>query len=126
MPRLDEKDYRIKINNLGYTVHIIFSNDIKASWLKRFNTDETGREMLDDAGGLHTVSGGGHSFVILPKDVGVASMCHECWHAVYAMFKWAGIPLDNNELVAYTLGYVISEAQAAQTKNDRRLKCRTK
>lgn len=110
----------IKVNNLGYVIHFIFTNNIQKAWLSRFNTDTKGAKMLADAAGLHTAKDS-HSYVILPWDVGVKDMVHECWHAVHAMLDWAGIPLDNNELVAYTLGFVISEAQSAQIKNDVKL-----
>ena len=119
----------VKINNLGYTVHFVFTNNIQKAWLSRFNTDATGIGMLHEAAGIHSVSTGGHSYIILPWDVGVQHMVHECWHAVYAMLQWAGIPLDNNELVAYTLGFIISEGQTAQIRNDIKLgrtkKCKT-
>jgi hypothetical protein len=122
-PKFVEHAYVIKIPTIGgYKIHFIFSNSVQKSWLKRFNTDAKGVAMLEDAGGTHTQSGGGHSFIILPWNVGVASMVHECWHAVYALLNWAGIPLDNNELIAYMIGWIVSSGQQAQVKNDKKRK----
>lgn len=120
-----EHAYVFAIPNVGgYKIHFVFTTSVQKSWLKRFTTDASGIEMLQEAGGLHTTSGGGHSFIILPADVEVMPMVHECWHAVYALLKWAGIPLDNNELIAYTLGWVVSSGQKAQIRNDEKLKVR--
>lgn len=130
MARLIEHEYSVEVNNFGYSIHFVFTDSPQRSWLKRFNTDESGMAMLKDAAGTHTIQAGGHSFIILPWDCGVKDMVHECWHAVYALLKWAGIPLDNNELIAYTLGFIISEGQTFQIRNDKKLgrnqPCRTK
>lgn len=118
-----EHVYAITIPNIsGYRIHFVFSNDIHKSWLKRFNTKD--REYLDQAAALHSATDGGHSWLFFKENVGVSSFVHECWHAVYALLKWAGIAIDNNELIAYTLGYVVSRGQTFQTLNDAKLKAR--
>lgn len=119
-PQFRERSYSVKIPNiLGYKIHYVFSNDIQRSWLKRFDTQEP--DWLHQAAGLHSGTESGHSWMFFPEDVGVSIMVHECWHAVYALMKWAGIPIDNNELIAYTLGFVVSSGQKFQQINDYRL-----
>ena len=111
-----EKVFTIRIPNIaGYRIHFIFSNDIVKSASKRYDTDE---KHLAGASAFHHGTEGGHSWLFFKEDAGCSVTVHECWHAVYAMLKWAGIEIDNNELIAYTMGYVVAMAQLSQTKND--------
>lgn len=117
-----DKVYTIQIPNIaGYKIHFVFSNDIQESAAKRWHVDP---EHVSNAAALHHGTEAGHSWLVFKEDVGVSIMVHECWHAVYAMLTWADIPIDNNELIAYTLGYVVSSGQRLQQVNDARLRRR--
>jgi hypothetical protein len=128
VPFRDKVYTKIVPNIAGYKIHFVFSTNIQRSALKRWNANVS---YVALAAALHHGTEDGHSWIILKENVGVAIMVHECWHAVYALLEWAGIPIDNNELVAYTIGWVVSSGQHFQQVNDARLKreeklCRTK
>lgn len=121
-PPFREHVYAIELGNLGhYKIHFVFSNDILQSYLKRFEPLR-GREYLETAAAMHQGTERGHSWLFFKESVGVSVMVHESWHAVYTMLSWAGIPIENNELIAYSLGYIVSSGQKFQTRNDARIR----
>lgn len=49
------------------------------------------------------------SWVFFTPDSTIGTIAHECFHAVWRMFKWMGAK-PNNEIMAYHLGYLVDRA----------------
>ena len=79
--------------------------------IKRFD----GRFDYDGAGlySFNQDKGVGTIFLVYNTDAG--TIAHECWHCVKRMFEYVGAHLDN-ELVAYTLGYLVNEVNKLKQK----------
>lgn len=91
----------------GYTVHVVFTNNIPLSRKARYGTIG----LSEDAHALHSAAKGGHAhlfFKLGNSPTGV--IAHECWHAIfYMMVDWAGVKDMDNETTAYHLGHLVQE-----------------
>lgn len=96
----------------NYTVYIVFTDSISESKFKRYgNRDET-----DNAHGLHVSTKSGDSHLLYKiEDAPTGILAHEAWHAIFRMFEWAGVELDN-ESVAYHLGYLVQRVSDFKNK----------
>lgn len=101
----------------GYTIYIIFTNDVVVS---RKKLDETIGEVFDCDTALAL-----HCHSILPKHTATAwlifpftacagTVAHECWHAIKRLLDWAGCERYENETVAYHLGFLVNEVTKLQ------------
>jgi len=98
---------RVRFSTISdYDVKIVFCLDLGEARKARYGT--TGSS--DNARGLHTKAVGGISHLFFKLgDCPTGVVAHECWHAIHAMFEWAGVRDFENELVAYHLGYLVQK-----------------
>jgi hypothetical protein len=94
----------------NYQVHIIFTENIRETCLKRFNLVSRSA----DADAVHVVSNKfeGHSFLIfLIGNASSGTIAHEAYHAVDQLLDFNGVHGNyDGEVVAYHLGYIVDEA----------------
>lgn len=66
------------------------------------------------------VVAGVHSTTIVFKHWSIANAAHEATHAVCAMLKHVGVPItyDNQESLAYPIGYLVEEIIKGKEKWD--------
>jgi hypothetical protein len=98
----------------SYRVHAIFTDDIFESCQGRYITDSQEDEGTDALTLTAAESGDTHMFLQRGASAGVVA--HESWHAIYAMFKWAGVKKFDNEVVAYHLGHLVDRVIDFQLK----------
>lgn len=92
-----------------YDVRIVFTHDIGQSRKARFG-DEGAAE---SAQALHTSAEGGTSFLFfLIGNAPPRVIVHECWHAIFALYEWAGVKQFDNEVTAYHIGWLAGEVFA--------------
>ena len=102
-------DYEIKVRFpvfSGYTMFIIFSENLCASRMGRYGS--AGAAGDSDTGAFVALcSEGCHIFLKPYTSAGVVA--HEAWHAVRALLVWAEARDFDNEVVAYHLGYLVNQ-----------------
>jgi hypothetical protein len=108
----NHRETKVVFNVLSkYTVYIVFTHDIPASanYLSirdKFNSLNDDR--MTHCFGCHlNPYERGDAYLLFTPEITVGGIAHECWHAVHAMFDWAGMELEN-ETVAYHLGYLVN------------------
>jgi hypothetical protein len=98
----------------GYRVYVVFSEDMRASYFKRYG--ETG--LFDDPSvtALHSTRETGNAHLFYKIDTRAGVLAHEAFHAIYGMFDWAGVEQLDNETTAYHLGYLIDQIAKFQSR----------
>jgi hypothetical protein len=96
----------------GYRVYVVFTEDIAKSRMARYGT--VGNAPGADA--LFTRGAGGYGHLFYKPAAAAGVIAHEAWHALWAMFKWAGVKKWDNETVAYHLGYLVGTVSRFQAK----------
>jgi hypothetical protein len=117
-----ETDFRFEVFS-GCRVYIIFTDDIIASveYIRQRDDFHTNTPRDRNADGLTINVNNGNSYVILENEAPAAgTIAHEAWHVVYAVFKYMGVKLSDDEAVAYHLGYVVQKIVDFKIKLDRR------
>ena len=90
----------------GYTIHIVFTDDISRSRKMRYGTEGNSR----DAAAMHSSAVGGHAHLFYPLPSDVEIIAHEAYHAIYCMLTdWCGEPEMPNEIAAYLVGYLVGK-----------------
>lgn len=97
-----------------FKVHVVFSHDLAKARVKRYGTAGVAAE--DGTAALFTRGNGGYGHLFLKPDACARIIAHECWHAVWWMFKWAGVEDWDNETCAYHLGYLVGRVSDFQAK----------
>lgn len=108
--KIKEKNSIIYFPMYGYKINVVITSDILYSRNKRHV--EIGEIFKDKHSplGLHSYHPEyGVSFLFLNPDTGIGTVAHECNHAVYRMFRWIGAEDVDEEIVSYTLGYIVQE-----------------
>lgn len=111
--KLKEKVRLVNFPVYSYRINIVISNDIIGSRSKR--SKELGSEYsasLDDkyVTGMHSYRDGEfESFIFMKLPLIPDTVAHECFHAVSRMFKSKGEFTPGEEVMAYTLGYLVGE-----------------
>lgn len=109
-------DYRKNVQFIalaGYVAHVIFSDDIVKSCIARYGSCGS-RDQAMAFVRTSTVDGRTHMF--FPMNADEATIAHEAWHVIYAMFDWCGVKNFDNEFTAYHLGYLIEEIHKFKTE----------
>lgn len=105
-----ERIVHIRFPVFSYNVFVIFTSDIVKSRMRladvighcRIDTDE-------NAIGLHAHNETSPiSIIFLKKDSSCGTITHECYHALCAMFTYAGAMVEE-EVMAYHLSYIIDQ-----------------
>lgn len=94
-----------------YVIHVVFTNDLAASYRARYPMKALDRDM-NDTHAFHAVSRrpGGHAHLFFKiGDTPAGVVAHECWHAVREIFDYSGVERLDNEMVAYHLGWLVQE-----------------
>ena len=108
------KHFKIKIDLYQETVHVFFVKDVvkfrNGKLIKKFNK----LHKLDDTGkcyGLHTYSPNyvNKKFITLVNKADWGVITHECFHCAKCILDSKDI--DDEEALAYTLEYLISNLQ---------------
>jgi len=97
-----------------YRVYIVFTDDLAKSRIARYETAGVASESGTAA--LFTRGAGGYGHLFFKMDAAAGIIAHECVHAIWAMFDWAGVKQWDNETLAYHLGYLVGEASEFQAK----------
>jgi hypothetical protein len=90
----------------NYKIEVIFTEALLASYYSRYGEAGVAGNPLTDA--LHTTNSG-ISQIFYSPTAPARVISHEAWHAVFAMFKWAGVENYDDETIAYHLGWLIGE-----------------
>lgn len=111
--RIGKKD-RVKswhfpvFNN--YEIKVVSSNDVKRAVKKFEHTRSVSDEDVEDTLALHFwVKDEDISYVFIPHKVKISAVVHECYHAIRRMLNVFGVDVDDNEIVAYHLGYLVQQ-----------------
>lgn len=108
--RVKEKTNTIYFPMFNYKVEIIITPDILHSRRKR--NEEIGEPFKDETSpaGLHSYNPDRNtSFIFLNLDTSMGTLTHECNHAIYRMFRWIGAQDVDEEIMSYTLGYLVQQ-----------------
>jgi hypothetical protein len=99
---------------MGYKIHVVFTDDMRASYFKRYG--ETG--LMDDpcVSALYSGHETGNAHLFYSSVARAGYVAHEAWHAIHGMFEWAGVEIFDNETTAYHLGYLVGEITKFQNK----------
>lgn len=95
-----------------YKVHVIFTGDIVKSRMGRYGA--VGK--AEAAGALHSCTDDGHSHLFYKVTASAEIITHEAFHAIWAMFDWAGVEDWDNETVAYHLGWLVGHITLFQAR----------
>jgi hypothetical protein len=98
----------------NYAVHIVFTDDLAKSRIARYGSAGAAGDI--GTGALFTRGNGGYGHLFFQIDACARVLTHEAWHAVWAMFEWAGVKDWDNETVAYHLGYLVGKISDFQAK----------
>ncbi len=110
---MQEQERMVDFPVFNYKILLVYTDDIVAS--RKSRCDLVGAmdsEINSFVDGLHSyneIEPNGIVFFTAKTSLGTIS--HECFHAVYRMFKWIGAKIEN-EITAYHLGYLVDEAIA--------------
>jgi hypothetical protein len=105
-----EKINTIRFPMYGYEIIVVITSDILHSRNKR--QDEIGGPLKDNRQplGLHSYNPEySTSFIFLNPNTTIGTIVHEANHAVYRMFRWIGAVDVDEEIISYTLGYIVEE-----------------
>ena len=94
----------------NFQVRFVFTTDFKKSYEERYQ--RTLDKSLEFVGGFHagTKSGCSHIFLKI-GNAPSGTIAHEVVHAVWQLLLgWAGVEKLDEEIVAYHVGYLVSEA----------------
>ena len=98
----------------NYHVHIIFADDLKTAWGSRFKST---LKIGEDCKAFHQTWHDGYSRLFFKTgDCTTCTVAHECFHAVAALLKFAGVKYKEEEVIAYALDYIVQGVQ--NFKND--------
>lgn len=96
----------------GYSIGVVFSTDVIRSI---YDYHKNQHDLSDTAAAHVGITGSGRSHLFFDFKAEPGIIAHESWHAVYRMFEYEGMKLDD-EAVAYHLGYLVKEVLKAQKK----------
>jgi len=96
-----------------YTVNVILSNDVVEA-RERLNTI-LGRWVNGHFEAMHSNTGGGTSYIILPFDADGRLIAHEAFHCVLAILRFLHSD-GEEELDAYLLSYIVEKIESFQKK----------
>jgi hypothetical protein len=98
----------------SFKVYFVFTDDLVASRRKRYGTAGAAADGTIDA--LFTRGAGGYGHLFFKKDASAAIITHECCHAIWYLFEWAGVQKWDNETLAYHLGHLVGRVSDFQAK----------
>jgi hypothetical protein len=102
----------IPIPIYDYRVYVIFTESLAdtSKILKEKGLLSKDAEMSDDVTGAFTVrfSNESYCYLVFKMNANSNQITHEAYHAVCALFRWVGAKHEE-ELFAYTLGYLVRE-----------------
>jgi len=108
--RVKEKTNTVYFPMYIYKVEIIITADILHSRNKR--NEEIGGPFKDETSpaGLHSYNPDcSGAFIFLNPDTSMGTLAHECNHAIYRMFRWIEAQDVDEEIMSYTLGYLVQQ-----------------
>ena len=97
-----------------FKVYVVFTEDLAKSRIKRYET--AGVASDSDTGALYTRGAGGYGHLFFKTDASAEVIAHECFHALWHMFNWAGVQEWDNETAAYHIGYLVGKVSLFQAK----------
>ena len=120
MENLKEYTKHLIVKVLNHEVYIVVTGDVKESRIRR-------TRLLGDVDlhphvrALFSSNGCGVSFIFLPLDCENYVRCHEAYHCVNEIMRFIGANHEN-EVVAYTLSYLIDEIDKFLEKIEKKSK----
>lgn len=109
LPKLKEKVLLIDFPQYAYTVKVVVTNNVYTSGVKHLPGQPPPNELWF---AFHTgVPGRSLSLIVLPLEAGVSTISHEAFHCVWEIMQHIGADHEN-EVMAYTLGYLVREIAA--------------
>jgi len=107
----------------NYRIYVIFTDDLKecAAGLKAQGMLAKDTDL--ESTGAFTIKFSNQSFTYLvyPIDASIDHITHEVYHAISNMFNWISSKPDE-EIFAYTLGYVTKQVTDDQAKAIKKFK----
>lgn len=110
-----EHTFRFNIPVFLYSIKVIFSNNVLET-RTRLN-DKLGKWPGSDFMAMHSDTGGGYSYIILPLTASGSLISHEAFHCVTAIMGFISADLEE-EVVAYTLSYIVEKIERFQLKKN--------
>ena len=92
----------------GHGVGVMFTTDVRKSLKEHFGLTANDAQAV-----CYRYNSKARSVLIFNYDAGVGTVSHECFHAIWNMFKYHRVKLSN-EGVAYHLGYLVRSVYALQ------------
>lgn len=106
MKKLKECKRKFKIDAVPYEFTVIVSNDVTTS---RNKLDKIfGHTSTQHFAAMHSSSGQGFSYIILPEKFELKYIVHEAFHCVWEICEFIGAN-HNNEFMAYLLSYIVDK-----------------
>lgn len=103
--KLKERSTELIVEPFGYTVTVIVSDDIHESARRRIPDMEPNANW---GAMTATVNSELHSLIFLPDNVASGTIAHESFHVLWHLMRHIGAEFEN-EVMAYTLGYIVEE-----------------
>lgn len=114
---MKEKVKIIHFKQYNYKVHIIKTNNIIKSRKKRQSIIGKFKKINGDEFLSGLCSNNGYeSYIFLTPTCNINTLVHECYHAVNRIFEWIVAKEVDEEIFAYTLGYLVEETDKFYNK----------
>lgn len=108
---MKEREKIIEFPQYGYKISFIETNNIIIS---RKNRDHILGEFKEDSNNkfINGLSSDIEyfSFIFLNRNPDINTLVHECYHSICKMFRWINAKDVDEEIFAYTLGYLVEKA----------------
>lgn len=108
---MKEQERMVDFPVFNYKILLVYTDDIVQS--RKNRSDLIGAmdsELSSFVDGLHSYNAiEPNGVVFFTEATSIGTISHECFHAVYRMFKWIHAKVEN-EITAYHLGYLVDEA----------------
>ena len=118
--KFKEHHYSVDFPVYKYRMFFIYTNDLKRSREALSHKVGVYKYDYETTGALHSSNDKvPDSFVIFTTDVTVGVIAHEVFHAIWQMFSYYDIELDN-ENVAYHLNYILDLVIEFKNKIDKK------
>jgi hypothetical protein len=112
--RFGDYETRIKFPMYSnYTMFVVFTDNMVQSRMQRYGSAGAAGE-CDTNAMVSTCDEGCHIFFRTHARTGV--IAHESFHAISKMLNWIGVKNADEEVIAYTLTYVVDAVAVFQQK----------
>jgi hypothetical protein len=121
---LKEKEKKIRLQTLNHDLVIVVSNSVHDSRNKRGHV--FGLHLpTENIRALHSTNGLGCSYIFMPYDADIGEIAHEAYHVCWTIMKFINAEHEN-EIMAYTLTFIVREVEKTIKAYKKSKKCYNK